>query len=147
MAKLPGGKGSKRDGGLVVPKVELPVFYNKGGRKVKANGTRLSPKGCVVYTKKPHDCGTSFSLKITNPNSDRSIQVDSSVIMRKRFSNENRWSMVLRFINLTDGERDEINQILDDTTTVSRSATESSYLKTPVGQAILRYFNLRKLTG
>jgi len=147
MTKLPGGKGSKRDGGLRVPKVELPVFYNKGGRKVKANGTRLSPKGCVVYTKKPHDCGTSFSLKITNPHSDRSIQVDSSVIMRKRFADENRWSMVLRFINLTDGERDEINQILDDTTTVSRSATESSYLKTPVGQAILRYFNLRRLTG
>ena len=147
MAKSPGGKGSKRDVGLVVPKVELPVFYNKGGRKVKANGTRLSPKGCVVYTKKPHDCGTSFSLRITNPHSDKSIQVDSSVIMRKRFANENRWSMVLRFINLTDAERDEIRQLLDDTTTVSRSAAESSYLKTPVGQAILRYFSLRKLTG
>ena len=147
MAKIPDRKGSKRDVGLGAPKVQLPVFYNKGGRTVKGNGTRLSPKGCVVYTKRPHDCGTSFSLKITDPHSDRYIQVDSSVIMRKRFDNANRWSMVVRFINLTEGERDEIRQILAEATAVSRSATESRYLKTPVGQAILRYFNLKKLIG
>jgi len=114
---------------------------------VKANGTRLSPKGCVVYTKSPHDCGTSFSLKITNPQSDKSIQVDSSVIMRKRFDAANRWSMKVRFLNLSEGERDEIRQILDDATAVSQSATDSRYLKTPVGQAILRYFSLKKLIG
>ena len=147
MAKMPDGKGSKKDFGLGARKVQLPVFYNKGGRKVKANGARLSPKGCVIYTKSPHNCGTSFSLKITNPRSDKSIQVDSSVVMRKRFENANRWSMVVRFINLTEGERDEIRQILADATAVSKSATESRYLKTPVGQAILRYFNLKKLIG
>ena len=147
MAKIPDGKGSKRDVGLGAPKVQLPVFYNKGGRQVKANGTRLSPKGCVVYTKSPHDCGTSFSLKITNPQSDKSIQVDSSVIMRKRFDAANRWSMKVRFLNLSEGERDEIRQILDDATAVSQSATDSRYLKTPVGQAILRYFSLKKLIG
>jgi hypothetical protein len=147
MARVPDGKGSKRDDGLGAPEVQVPVFYNKGGRRVQANGTRFSPKGCVVYTQRPHDCGTSFSLKITNPHSDKSVQVDSSVIMRKRFDNANRWGMVVRFMNLTEGERDEIRQILADAKTVSHSAEESRYLKTPVGQAILRYFSLKKLVG
>jgi hypothetical protein len=147
MGKMTEGKDRKRDGGLGVPQVQLPVFYNKGGRKVKANGTRLSPEGCVIYTKIPHTCGTSFSLRITNPHSDQSIQVDSSVIMRKRFDAANRWSMKVRFLNLNEGERDEIRQILDDARAVARSATESKYLKTPVGQAILRYFSIKKLIG
>jgi hypothetical protein len=147
MAEIPDGKGNKKHGGLGAPKVELPVFYNKGGKKVKANGTRLSPKGCVIYTRSPHDCGTSFSLMISNPHSEKSIQVDSSVIMRKRFDDAKKWSMVVRFMNLTEGERDEIRQILADAVAVSASATESRYLKTPVGQAILRYFNLKKLIG
>ncbi len=147
MAKVPAGKRSSRDHGPEAPAIQLPVFYNKGGRQVKANGTRFSPKGCVIYTKTPHNCGTSFSLKISHPHSDKSIQVDSSVIMRKRFDSAKRWGMVVRFMNLTEGERDEIRQILDDATALSGSAAESGYLKTPVGQAILRYFSLKKLMG
>ena len=147
MAKIPGGKGSKRERGLGAPEVQLPVFYNKGGSQVKANGTRFSPKGCVVYTKRPHDCGTSFSLKITNPQSDKSIKVDSSVIMRKRFDSAKKWGMVVRFMNLTEGEKDEIRQILTEAAALSKQVQESKYLKTPIGQAILRYFSLKKLIG
>ena len=132
---------------MQVPEVRLPVFYNKGGRQVKANGTRFSPKGCVIYTRNPHDCGTSFSLKITNPNLNKSIQVDSSVILRKRFADNKNWGMVVRFMNLTEGLKDEIHQVLCQATAIPGSASESKYLKTPIGQAILRYFNLKKLLG
>ena len=34
--------------------VQLPVSYKSGGKTVKASATRLSPKGCLVLTKKPH---------------------------------------------------------------------------------------------
>jgi hypothetical protein len=125
--------------------IQLPVYYNKGGRKVKASGTRFSPKGCVVLTKRPHDCGTSFTLQITSPQSKKSIQVDSSVILRRHFAARKNWGMVIRFLNLTDGERDEIQQILSDAAGIPESARESRYLNTPIGQTILRYFNLKKL--
>lgn len=146
MAKLSGGKENERGRGMQAPEVRLPVFYNKGGFEVKANGTRFSPKGCVIYTRDPHNCGTSFALKITNPHSNKSIQVDSSVILRKRFADNKNWGMVVRFMNLTEGKRDEIHQVLSRATPVPESAKESRYLKTPIGQAILRYFGLKKLT-
>lgn len=139
-----GEKEDKREQGQLVPEIKLEVFYNKGGRQVKANGTRFSPKGCVVYTKSPHDCGTSFSLKITNPHSNKAIQVDSSVILRKRFDHVKKWGMVLRFMNLTQGERDEIHQFVAQAAALPKPASESRYLKTPIGQAILRYFNVKK---
>jgi hypothetical protein len=129
----------------VPPEVQVPVFYNKGGRQVKANGTRFSPKGCVVYTKTPHNCGTSFSLEITHPHSSKSIKVDSSVILRKRFENTKKWGMVVRFISLTEGEKDKIYKILSQAAAIPESASESKYLNTPIGQAILRYFNLKRL--
>ena len=147
MAKLPVGKASKGERKLGELGARRPVFYNKGGRQVKANGTRFSPKGCVVYTKSPHKSGTSFSLKITNSQSDRFIRVDSSVIMRKRLANEKEWAMMVRFMNLTADERDEIRQILADATAVSKKVVGSRYLKTPVGQTILRYFSFKKLIG
>ena len=109
---------------------------------MKANGTRFSPKGCVVYTKSPHDCGTPFSLKITNPCSNKAIQVDSSVIMNKRFDNAKKWGMVVRFMNLTEGEKDEIHQLVAQAA-APKTASESKYLNTPIGQAIRRYFNLK----
>lgn len=151
MRKSCGGKQSRRHRGLgapkaqVSPKVQVPVSYNKGGRQVKANGTRFSPKGCVIYTKNPHTCGTAFSLKITNPQSNKSIQVDSSVVLRKRFDGAKKWGMVVRFINVSEGEKDKIRQILSQAAAIPESASDSKYLKTPIGQAILRYFNLKKL--
>jgi hypothetical protein len=144
MAKSRGGRETKSEQGA--PEVQLPVFYNKGGRRVEANGTRFSPKGCVIYTNIPHNCGTSFSLRITNPHSNKTLQVDSSVILKKRFDSAKKWGMVVRFMNLTTSEKDEINEILSRAPAIPKSATESKYLKTPIGQAILRYFNLKKLT-
>jgi hypothetical protein len=145
MAKSWGGRETKSEQGQRVPEIQLPVFYNKGGRRVVANGTRFSPKGCVIYTNTPHNCGTSFTLKITNPHSNKSIQVDSSVILRQRFDCAKKWGMVVRFMNLTKSEKDEIHEILSQATAIPRTAGESKYLKTPIGQAILRYFNLKKL--
>ena len=139
-----GEKEDKREQGQLTPEVQLEVFYNKGGRQVKANGTRFSPKGCVVYTKSPHDCGTSFTLKITNPHSNKAIQVDSSVILRKRFDQAKKYGMVLRFMNLTQGEREEIHQFVAQAAAMPKPPRESRYLKTPIGQAILRYFSLKK---
>lgn len=143
--KTVGGKEVKQKQELRAGKVELPVYYNKGGRKIKASGTRFSPKGCVVLTKRPHDCGTSFTMQITSPQSNKSIQVDSSVILRRHFAARKNWGMVVRFLNITDGERDEIQQILSDASESPDSVRESRYLNTPIGQTILRYFNLKKL--
>mgnify|MGYP003565768621 CR=1 FL=1 len=146
MAKSGGGRETKSEQGQRAPEIQLPVFYNKAGRRVKANGTRFSPKGCVIYTNIPHNCGTSFSLRITNPHSKKTIQVDSSVILKKRFDSAKKWGMVVRFMNLTTSEKDEIHEILSRAPAIPIAATESKYLKTPIGQAILRYFNLKKLT-
>ncbi len=145
MTKSWTGEETKGDHGQGVPAIQLPVFYNKGGRQVKANGTRFSPKGCVIYTRIPHNCGTSFSLRISNPHTNKTIQVDSSVIMRKRFESASKWGMVVRFINLREKERDEIQQIVAQAAMAPKPPTESKYLKTPIGQAILRYFNLKNL--
>lgn len=142
MTKLLGAKDCVREHGQRAPEVQLTVFYNKGGRKVKANGTRFSRKGCVVYTKSPHVCGTPFSLKITNSCSNKAIQVDSSVILSKRFDNAKKWGMVVRFMNLTEGEKDEIHQFVAQAA-APKTASESKYLNTPIGQAIRRYFNLK----
>ena len=146
MAKSRGGRETKSEQRQRAPEIQLPVFYNKGGRRVEANGTRFSPKGCVIYTNIPHNCGTSFSLRITNPHSNKTILVDSSVILKKRFDSAKKWGMVVRFMNLTTSEKDEIHEILSRAPAVPRAATESKYLKTPIGQAILRYFSLKKLT-
>ena len=144
MAKSRAGRETKS--GQRAPEVQLPVFYNKGGRRVEANGTRFSDKGCVIYTNIPHNCGTSFSLKISNPHSNKTIQVDSSVILKKRFDSAKKWGMVVRFMNLTKSEKDEVHAILSQATAIPKTAGQSKYLKTPIGQAILRYFNLKKLT-
>jgi hypothetical protein len=146
MAKSWGGREAKREQGRGVLEIQLPVFYNKGGRRVEANATRFSPKGCVIYTNIPQSCGTPFSLRITNPHSSKTIQVDSSVILRKRFDSAKKWGMVVRFMNLTKSEKDEIHAILSQATAIPKTAGQSKYLKTPIGQAILRYLNLKKLT-
>ena len=145
MANFSGGKETKEDRGVGAPAVKLPVFYNKGGREVEAYGTRFSPKGCVIYTGTPQNCGTSFSLKISNPHTNTTVQVDSSVIMRKRFHNASKWGMVVRFINMTDADRDKVGELVAQAATTPKPQSQSKYLKTPIGQAILRYFNLKKL--
>jgi len=145
MANSLSGKPTKKEHGVGASAVKLPVFYNKGGREVEAYGTRFSPKGCVIYTGTPQDCGASFSLKISNPQNNKTIQVDSSVIMRKRFQNASKWGMVVKFINLTEADRDKVEQMVAQASALPKQPSQSKYLKTPIGQAILRYFNLKKL--
>ena len=110
--------------------VQLPVSYNKGGKTIIANATRFSPKGCLVLTKKPHRVGTVFSLKITNPNSDESIQVDGSVAFSKHFAAGKRWGMSIRFINLSERDRKELNQVLADSEEAPKKSIKSKYLDT-----------------
>ena len=138
------GKQTQRKHVQGASTIQLPVFYNKGGRQVKACGTRFSDKGCVIYTRTPQNCGASFSLKISNPHTNKTIRVDTSVIMRKRFENASKWGMVVRFINLTEKERDEIHHLVTHAAAVPKPPSESKYLRTPIGQAILRYFNLKR---
>ena len=145
MANSSSVKNTKKECGAGAPAVKLPVFYNKGGREVEAYGTRFSAKGCVIYTGTPQNCGTSFSLKISNPHTNKTVQVDSSVIMRKRFQNARKWGMVVKFINMTEADRDKVGQIVAQAASVPKPPSQSKYLKTPIGQAILRYFNLKKL--
>ncbi|UCG11155.1 MAG: hypothetical protein JSU72_11385 [Deltaproteobacteria bacterium] len=147
MTKLSGAEKPRRELDSKVPEIQLPVLYNKGGKEVRASGVRFTPRGCVVVTKSPHTCGTTFSLKITNPKSNRSIQVDSSVILRKSFATKSNWSMVVRFMNVSEREWDEMNQILTDAAAGPVSNGESKFLKSPIRQAILRYFNVKKLVS
>jgi hypothetical protein len=62
-----------QDAKLDVSDAQLPIFYKKGGKTVKASATRISPKGCLILTKKPHRVGTVFSLKITDTQSKKSF--------------------------------------------------------------------------
>ena len=110
--------------------VQLPVSYKSGGKTVKASATRLSPKGCLVLTKKPHRVGTVFSLKITNIKSKKSIQLDGSVTGRKRSASKKRWGMLIQFINLTEGTRKKLRQVLADSAEASEKSIKSKYLDT-----------------
>ena len=110
--------------------VQLPVSYKSGGKMVKASATRLSPKGCLVLTKKPHRVGTVFSLKITDTKTKKSIQLDGSVTGRKRSSSKKRWGMLVQFINLTEGDRKKLRQVLANAGKASEKSIKSKYLDT-----------------
>jgi hypothetical protein len=110
--------------------VQLPVSYKSGGKTVNASATRLSPKGCLVLTKKPHRVGTVFSLKITDTKSKKSIQLDGSVTGRKRSSSKKRWGMLVQFINLTEGDRKKLRQVLANSGEASEKSIKSKYLDT-----------------
>jgi hypothetical protein len=122
--------------------VELPVSYTRGERTVRALGNRFSETGCLVLTKSPHPRGTTFSLKITNPRTKVSLQVDGSVILRKHFAARDEWGMVVRYLNLSEHEKDDLREFLG---TASATPGGARYLRSPIGQVILRYLNLRKL--
>ena len=110
--------------------VQLPASYKQGGKTVVARATRFSPKGCLVLTKKPHQVGTVFSLRITNPKSKKSIQVDSLVSLRKRSSANKRWGMLIQFLNLTQRDREELRQVLADSEAPQTTSIKSKYLDT-----------------
>ncbi len=124
--------------------VRLPVFYNKGGKTIRAIGSRFSTRGCHLYTKLAPPKGSVFSLKVQNPRTGKSIKVDSSVVQCKRCAIKNHWGMILRFMNLSGSERDEIRQILEDASGVRKQAREPKYIKSKIGQALFKHFSRKR---
>ena len=129
-----------------VANVRMPVFYNKGGQTVEALGSRFSTRGCHLHTKLAPPTGAVFSLKMRNPRTGEFIKVDSSVIKCKRLIDQNRWGMIVRFMNLTKADREEIREILQTATYATRREKGMRYLGTRIGQAILGQFNRKKST-
>ena len=113
-----------------VSDAQLPIFYKKGGKTVKASATRFSPKGCLILTKKPHRVGTVFSLKVTDTKSKKSIQLEGSVTGRRRSSSKKHWGMLIQFINLTERNRKKLHQVLANPGKASEKSIKSKYLDT-----------------
>ncbi|MFP3869358.1 MAG: PilZ domain-containing protein [Syntrophobacteria bacterium] len=126
--------------------VQMPVFYNQHGKTVQASAKRISTKGCYVYSKVPLVVGDLFSLKIPNNRTGTPVKVDTSVVFRKQLASNKQWVMLLRFLNLTETDRQEIRQILEDAAFGTQSGKKSPYHKTTIGQAILRYFSRKRST-
>jgi hypothetical protein len=127
-----------------IAEIRLPVFYNKGGKTIQAIGSRFSTKGCHIYTRLAPPKGTVFSLQVKNPRTGKSIQVDSSVVQCKRCAIKNHWGMILRFMNLSGSEREEIRQILEDASGGSIPKKEPRYIKSRIGQALLKHFGKKR---
>ena len=127
-----------------IAEVSLPVFYNKGGKTVKAVGSRFSTRGCHLYTKLAPPKGAVFSLKVENPRTGKSIQVDSSVVQCKRYHVNNRWGMILRFMNLSGTAKEEIREILLDASGPTTAEKEPKYIKSKIGQALLKHFTKKR---
>jgi hypothetical protein len=125
--------------------ISLPVFYNKGGKTVKAIGSRFSTKGCHIYTRLAPPKGSVFSLLVKNPRTGKSIQVDSSVVRCRRSLVKNHWGMILRFMNLSGSEREEIRQILQEATSAAPTTKkEPGYIKSKIGQVLLKHFSRKR---
>jgi hypothetical protein len=121
-------------------RVKFPAYYNQGGRAVEACGTNLSSQGCVILSKKRPPTGGMFSLRINNPDTGRSIQVDCSIIQCKHLFESKHWGTMLRFMHLSDEKREEIRKIMAR----AAGAKESRLQKTKIGQVIQKYFNRRR---
>ena len=122
----------------------MPVFYNKGGQTIKASGSRFSTKGCHLYTKFTPPTGAVFSLKMKNPRTGKSIQVDSSVVQCKRCAIKNHWGMIVRFMNVTKTDQEEIREILHEASGAKKSEKGMQYLKTKIGKALLGNLSRKK---
>ena len=142
--KGPTDKGLEPTEAPQIAEIRLPVFYNKGGKTVQALGSRFSTKGCHIYTKLAPPKGTVFSLQVKNPRTGKSVQVDSSVVQCKRCAVKNHWGMILRFMNLSGSEREEIRQILEDASAPSIPKKEMQYIKSRIGQTLLKHFSRKR---
>jgi hypothetical protein len=127
-----------------IAEISLPVFYNRGGKTVKATGSRFSTKGCHLYTKLAPPSSPVFSLEVQNPQTGKSIRVDSSVVRRKRCAIKNQWGMIIRFMNLSGSDREEIKQILLDASGAANPKKEPKYIKSKIGQALLKHFTKKR---
>jgi hypothetical protein len=124
--------------------VHLPVFYHKNGKTIRAVGSRFSTRGCHLYTELAPPKGSVFSLKVENPRTGKCVHVDSSVVQCKRCAYKNHWGMVLRFMNLSGTDRDEIRQILKEASGVAEQKKEPKYTKSKIGQALLKHFTKKR---
>ena len=127
-----------------IAEVRLPVFYNKGGKTVKAVGSRFSTRGCHLYTKLAPPKGAVFSLKVENPRTGKSVHLDSSVVQSKRCHVNNHWGMILRFMNISGTAREEIREILQDASGTANPEKEPRYIKSKIGQALLKHFTKKR---
>jgi hypothetical protein len=124
--------------------ISLPVFYTKGGKTVQAVGSRFSINGCHIYARLAPPKGTVFSLQVKNPRTGKSIQVDSSVVQCKRCLVKNHWGMILRFMNLSGSEREKIREILEDASAASIPEKKPQYIKSRIGQALLKHLRRKR---
>jgi hypothetical protein len=124
--------------------IRLPVFYNKDGKTIRAVGSRFSTRGCHLYTKLAPPKGSVFSLKVENPRTGKYVHVDSSVVQCKRCAFKNHWGMVLRFMNLSGSERNEIRRILEEASDVTGEDKGPRYIKSKIGQALLKHFGKKR---
>jgi len=122
---------------LQAVEVQMPVFYNKGRRAVKACGRRFSTKGCHIFTKVPPPGGSVFTLIVKNPWTNQSIRLNSSVVQCKHFAATDNWGTMLRFMDVTETDKREFRQILVDAATGPRQKQKSRHLGTKIGQAVL----------
>lgn len=127
-----------------IAEVRLPVFYNKGGKTVKAVGSRFSTRGCHLYTKLAPPKGSVFSLKVENPRTGKSVHLDSSVVQLKRCQGKKHWGMILRFMNLSGTAKEEIREILQDASGPTTAEKEPKYIKSKIGQALLKHFTKKR---
>ena len=111
---------------------------------MKATGSRFSTKGCHLYTKLAPPSGSVFSLKVENPQTGKSIRVDSSVVQRKRCVIKNQWGMILRVMNLSGSDREEIKQILLEASGAANPKNKPKYIKSKIGQALLKHFTKKR---
>lgn len=127
-----------------VAEVHMPVFYNKGGKTVQASGSRFSTRGCHIYSNLAPPKGSVFSLQMKNPRTGESIQVDSSIVQCRRLPVKKQWGMILRFMNLTKSDREEIRQILQDNASSPESENECKDRMSKIGQTILKHFSRKR---
>ena len=144
LPKVETKKGLEPNTSPHIAEISLPVFYNKGGKTVRAVASRFSTKGCHIYTRLAPPKGTVFSLQVKNPRTGKSIQVDSSVVQCKRCAIKNHWGMILHFMNLSGSEREEIRQILEDASAAPVPKKETGYIKSRIGQALLKHFSKKR---
>jgi hypothetical protein len=52
--------------------------------------------------------------------------------------------MILRFMNLSGSEREEIRQILEEASTAVKPEKEPRYIKSRIGQALLKHFSKKR---
>jgi hypothetical protein len=110
--------------------LNLVVSYKKGGKMVTAEVRRLSSKGCICFTQNPHRPGTAFSLKITNPKSNKSARVDGSVASRNYFTADKHWGMSINFMNLSEEKKEQLQRVLANPKQAPKKSVKSKYLDT-----------------